>query len=447
MMASKLAVLALLSLLGSVSCKPGNGNGNGYGYGYGGDSPSPPSPTVYPPTSPSPPPPAVYPPTSPSPPPPATYPPTSPRPPPPAVYPPTSPSPPPPATYPPTSPSPPPSATYPPTSPSPPPPALYPPTSPSPPSPPVPSYGGDAGKQLKVGYYNNKCGSYVDVEAVVKKHVKAANAGIQAGLVRLFFHDCFVRGCDASVLLEPTQANPQPEKLGIPNNPSLRGFEVIDAAKAELESACPGIVSCADIVAFAGRDASFFLSNGRANFEMPGGRYDGNVSLADETLRNLPPPFFNVQQLKAIFAAKGLDTVDMVVLSGAHSIGRSHCSSFSSRIPPSNTSDMDPVFAAKLSAACASPTGADNTVVQDFKTPNELDKQYYRNVLQHKVLFESDAALLQADDTKALVKLLAKRTFESKFGDAMVKMGRIEVKTAANGEIRKTCGFVNAKPY
>lgn len=44
-----------------------------------------------------------------------------------------------------------------------------------------------------VGYYKNKCGAYVDVEAIVKKHVKATDAGMQAGLVRLFFHDCFVR--------------------------------------------------------------------------------------------------------------------------------------------------------------------------------------------------------------------------------------------------------------
>jgi peroxidase len=257
-------------------------------------------------------------------------------------------------------------------------------------------------------------------------------------------YNVVVQGCDASVLLKPTDANPQPEMLGIPNL-SLRGFEVIDAAKAALEQKCPGVVSCADIVAFAGRDASYFLSNYGVDFKMPSGRYDGNVSLAGDTLANLPPPFATVQRLKDMFAAKGLDAVDMVVLSGAHSIGRSQCSSFSDRLPPSNTSDIDPALAAQLKSECES----GNTVVQDYKTPNELDNQYYRNVLTHKVLFASDAALLQADDTMRLVYAAAawQKLWQYKFGEAMVKMSGVEVKTAANGEIRKVCGLVNTPPY
>jgi hypothetical protein len=46
------------------------------------------------------------------------------------------------------------------------------------------------------------------------------------------------------------------------------------------------------------------------------GRRDGNVSLASESLTNLPPPFFNYAQLKANFASKNFNTTELVILSG-----------------------------------------------------------------------------------------------------------------------------------
>jgi peroxidase len=64
----------------------------------------------------------------------------------------------------------------------------------------------------------------------------------------------YMQGCDASVLLDDT-ANFTGEKNSFPNANSLRGFEVIDDIKKQLETLCPNVVSCADILAVAARDA------------------------------------------------------------------------------------------------------------------------------------------------------------------------------------------------
>ncbi|CAM0906468.1 unnamed protein product [Alopecurus aequalis] len=300
---------------------------------------------------------------------------------------------------------------------------------------------------LAVGHYNQTC---YQAERIVRAAVKKAvyaNRGIAAGLIRLFFHDCFVRRCDASILLDETDTNPLPEKLGRPNYRSLRGFEVIDQAKMALESKCQGVVSCADIIAFAARDATSFLSNGTIQFDMPSGRFDGRVSLASETLPNLPSPFANLTVLKTLFESKGLSLDDMVTLSGAHTVGIAHCSSFADRLPR-NASDplaMHSALADSLTKKCRSGSSTP-TVDHDFKTPGDLDSQYFMNVLDGKVLLKSNAALMSSSETEAKVRFHAYYpwVWAGRFKAAMVKMGRIEVKTSANGEIRRQCRFVNA---
>lgn len=64
------------------------------------------------------------------------------------------------------------------------------------------------------------------------------------------------KGCDASILLDGRNS----EKTAPPNL-SVRGFDIIDAAKAAVEAQCPGVVSCADIIVMAARDTVYFVSN------------------------------------------------------------------------------------------------------------------------------------------------------------------------------------------
>lgn len=63
-----------------------------------------------------------------------------------------------------------------------------------------------------------------------------------------------MQGCDGSVLLDDT-ITLQGEKKASPNINSLKGFTIIDRIKNKIESECPGIVSCADILTIAARDA------------------------------------------------------------------------------------------------------------------------------------------------------------------------------------------------
>lgn len=68
-----------------------------------------------------------------------------------------------------------------------------------------------------------------------------------------------MQGCDASVLLDDTETFTG-EKTAGANANSLRGYEVIDSIKSEVENICPGVVSCADILALAARDSVVAVS-------------------------------------------------------------------------------------------------------------------------------------------------------------------------------------------
>ncbi|KAL0348748.1 UNVERIFIED_CONTAM: Peroxidase 24 [Sesamum angustifolium] len=267
-----------------------------------------------------------------------------------------------------------------------------------------------------------------------------------ARLLRVHYHDCFVRGCDASILLDTVGTN-QSEKDARPNL-TLRGFEVIDEIKTRVERDCPGIVSCADILALAARDAVSFPFK-RSMWDVLTGRRDGRVSLLSDVSGNLPSPSSDFPTLQNLFSNKGLDINDLVALSGAHTIGVAHCGAFSRRLfnftgKGDTDPSLDPSYADFLKTQCPNPADPATVVGMDPNSTLSFDSHYFTAVDKNQGLFRSDAALLRDPTSAGIVRRFqSQAAFITQFGKSMVKMGGIQVLVGDAGEIRKNCRVVN----
>ncbi|KAF2316388.1 hypothetical protein GH714_041729 [Hevea brasiliensis] len=208
--------------------------------------------------------------------------------------------------------------------------------------------------QLMENFYSS---SSPGVEAVVKQAVSTKFSQkfttIPATLL-LFFHDSFVMGCDASIMVSSPNGDAGKDA---PDNLSLAGdgFDTIVKAKEAVEAQCPNAVSCADIMAIAARDVAVLA--GGPSFSVELGRRDGLISQSSLVAGNLPETNFTLALLDTIFAKNNLSQIDMIALSGAHTVGFSHCNRFADRLysfSPSSPVDpsLDPNYAKQLMNAC-----------------------------------------------------------------------------------------------
>ncbi|KAA8527352.1 hypothetical protein F0562_034933 [Nyssa sinensis] len=325
--------------------------------------------------------------------------------------------------------------------------------------------------QLQIGVYQDSC---PEAEPIIFSWVETAvseDPRMAASLLRLHFHDCFVNGCDASVLLDDTE-NFVGEKTAAPNLNSLRGFEVIDAIKSDLESICPETVSCADILAIAARD-SVVLSGG-PGWDVEMGRRDSSTASKTAANNNIPGPSSDVATLVAKFQNVGLTLSDMVTLSGsfifilcitlfslyvspkrittfllflggAHTMGKARCSTFSSRLN-GNGPDINVDFLESLQQLCSESDSNSTLAHLDLVTPSTFDNQYYVNLISGEGLLASDQALVNGDDqTREIVESYVNdpAIFFLEFRKSMLKMGSLGVLTGEKGEIRRNCRIVN----
>ncbi|TVU21092.1 hypothetical protein EJB05_30706, partial [Eragrostis curvula] len=274
------------------------------------------------------------------------------------------------------------------------------------------------GTGLKVGFYNKSCAS---VETLVQQAVVAAfknNCGIAAGLIRLHFDDCAL-------------------------------FYRLSTA---VEAQCPSTFSCADILAFAARDSVALTGN--LTYKVPAGAARRPGVQGDRRALTLPSPFSNATEL----VGKGLTPEDMVVLSGAHTVGQSHCSSFLHRIWNGTTAIVDPTisaaYASLLRSICPSnsnQTFPNTTTAMDLISHDtgEARQPLLRRARQQPGPLHvglGAAHQRHAQRLKASVDAFVKseKKWKSKFAKSMVKMGNIQVLTGTQGEIRLNCRVINS---
>ncbi|XP_043708584.1 peroxidase 10-like [Telopea speciosissima] len=303
--------------------------------------------------------------------------------------------------------------------------------------------------QLDYKFYDNSC---PNLTKIVRNGVWSAisnDTRMAASLLRLHFHDCFVNGCDGSVLLDDTSSFTGEKNAG-PNRNSVRGFEVIDTIKANVEKSCPSTVSCTDILTLAAREAVYLSAGYSYYWIVPLGRRDGTTASQSAANQQIPSPFEPLENITAKFTSKGLTMKDVVVLSGAHTIGFAQCSSFKQRLFNYNSSGQpDPTLESSLlknlQTTCPDDNSDTNLAPLDPVTTNKFDNVYYKNLVNNSGLLQSDQALMGDSNSSAMVNYYSKYPylFAQDFGTSMVKMGKISVLTGNDGEIRKNCHVVN----
>uniref|UniRef100_A0A5B6YH61 Peroxidase n=1 Tax=Davidia involucrata TaxID=16924 RepID=A0A5B6YH61_DAVIN len=306
---------------------------------------------------------------------------------------------------------------------------------------------GGSNAQLSATFYANTCPNVSSIVRGVLDTAQQNDVRIGAKLIRVHFHDCFVDGCDGSILLDNADGIDS-EKEAAPNL-STDGYDVVDDIKTALENVCPGVVSCADILAISSQ--ILVASAGGPSWDVLLGRRDSRTANRAGTT-DIPSPFESLSNITRKFTNKGLDSTDLVALSGAHTFGRAQCFTFSQRLynfsgtgNPDPT--VDPTYLETLRQTCPEGGSANTLANLDPSTPDSFDNNYFTNLQNNQGLLQTDQELFSTSgaDTVAIVNRFgnSQTEFFDSFGPSMINMGNISPLTGTNGEIRSDCKRVN----
>lgn len=299
--------------------------------------------------------------------------------------------------------------------------------------------------ELQFNYYEQSCPRAEEIikDQVIKLYNKHGNTAVS--WVRNLFHDCMLKSCDASLLLE-TVNGIESEKAS-QRSFGMRNFKYVNTIKAALESECPVTVSCADIVALSARDGIVMLGGPRV--EMKTGRRDSTESYGAVVEDFIPNHNDSISLVLSRFQSIGVDVEGTVALLGSHSVGRVHCVNLVHRLYPTVDPTMDPDYAEYLKGRCPTPDPDPQEVLyarNDRETPMILDNYYYKNLLGHKGLLMVDQQLTSDPLTSPYVEKMAADNgyFHDQFSRAVVLLSENNPLTGDQGEIRKDCRYVNS---
>ncbi|XP_020418240.1 putative Peroxidase 48 [Prunus persica] len=328
-----------------------------------------------------------------------------------------------------------------------------------------------AATNIEYDFYRDTCPEAETIVRSTMAQIYSQHKNVSAQLLRLFFHDCFIQGCDASVLLDHSNGNKNHsvEKQAVPNK-SLKGFDKIDQIKEVLENVCPAVVSCADILALATRDGVVLA--GGPFYPLFTGRRDSARSYYDEAMAEIPKPDDNITQTLHLFSLRGFTDRETVSLLGGHNIGKIGCEFIQSRLhnfkgtrKPDPT--VSPSFLNEMRVFCED-NGNEKTPMASSpmasRGMNEkpaprgmpyfqqlsssvssgagFDTHYYQSLLRGRGLLFADQQLMANERTARLVRAYASddgSTFRMDFARAMMKMSNLNALTGSQGQVRLEC--------
>ncbi|KAH0935899.1 hypothetical protein HID58_013016 [Brassica napus] len=303
---------------------------------------------------------------------------------------------------------------------------------------------------LQQDYYRDSCPSAERIIRKALKEIYKARPSIAPSLIRLLFHDCFIETSS--------------EKEAPPNL-SLKGLDVIAFIKSELENTCPGVVSCADTLALATKEAVSLA--GGPKYSLRIGRKDSLVTFKDIAQRELPSPHATLSEILARFASRGFSPQETVSLLGAHSIGITHCTFFQDRLynfsgtgkpdPELNTGFLQELKSkCPFSASASSPSPCPDTAsapslpASDYHTnyglssENQIDGTIDLSFNNEGGVMFSDQQLMASEETETWVRAYASDPllFQRDFIKSMVKLSSYHVLTGPLGQVRTNCSKV-----